>query len=221
LTEEILIYLASIILIGIGAQWIAWRLGLPSILILLILGLIAGPITGFLKPDELLGELLVPFVSLSVAMILFEGGLNLKIGELREIGIPVRNLITIGLLTTWAMSSLAAYFILDLATEMAILIGSILVVTGPTVVLPILIQIQPKGRVGNMAKWEGIMNDPIGAYPCGSDIPRDPHRRVWGWKSFCWDCDLENCSRGGLDRGFWRTPLGTVPEAILDYQTTS
>ena len=163
MTEEILIYLASIILMGIGAQWIAWRLGLPSILILLILGLIAGPLTGFLKPDELLGNLLVPFVSLSVAVILFEGGLNLKIDELREIGVPVRNLITIGLLTTWVMSSLAAYFILDLATEMAILLGSILVVTGPTVVLPILIQVQPKGKVGNMAKWEGIMNDPIGA----------------------------------------------------------
>jgi len=163
LTEEILIYLSTILVLGIVAQWLAWRLGLPSILILLIFGIVAGPITGFLDPDQILGPLLVPLVSLSVAVILFEGGLNLKIDELREIGTVVRNLITVGVLVTWAMTSLAAYLILGLDTDIAILFGSILVVTGPTVILPMLLHVRPSGRVGNIAKWEGIMNDPIGA----------------------------------------------------------
>lgn len=163
MTEEILIYLSTILVLGIVAQWLAWRLGLPSILVLLIFGLVAGPITGFLDPDQILGPLLVPLVSLSVAVILFEGGLNLKIDELREIGTVVRNLITAGVLVTWAMTSLAAHLILGLDPDIAILFGSILVVTGPTVILPMLLHVRPSGRVGNIAKWEGIMNDPIGA----------------------------------------------------------
>ncbi|MGC9515511.1 cation:proton antiporter, partial [Methanocrinis sp.] len=150
-------------MLGIVAQWLAWRLGLPSILVLLIFGLGAGPITGLLDPDQILGPLLVPMVSLSVAVILFEGGLNLKIGELREIGTVVRNLITVGVLVTWVGSTIAAHLILGLDPYIAILFGSILVVTGPTVILPMLLQVRPNGRVGNVAKWEGIMNDPIGA----------------------------------------------------------
>ncbi len=163
MTEEILIYLSTILVLGIVAQWLAWRLGLPSILVLLIFGLGAGPITGFLDPDQILGPLLVPLVSLSVAVILFEGGLNLKIDELREIGTVVRNLITVGVLVTWVLSSTAAHLILGLDLYIAVLFGSILVVTGPTVILPMLLHVRPSGRVGNIAKWEGIMNDPIGA----------------------------------------------------------
>ena len=163
MTEEILIYLSAILVLGIVAQWLAWRLGLPSILVLLIFGLGAGPIAGLLDPDRILGPLLVPLVSLSVAVILFEGGLNLKIDELREIGAVVRNLITVGVLVTWAMTSLGAYMILGLDPSIAVLLGSILVVTGPTVILPLLIHVRPSGRVGKIVKWEGIMNDPIGA----------------------------------------------------------
>jgi len=145
------------------AQWLAWRLELPSILVLLIFGILAGPITGFLDPDQILGPLLMPFVSLSVAVILFEGGLNLKIDELHEIGAVVRNLITVGVVVTWVLASAAAHLILGLDLRLAILFGSILVVTGPTVILPMLLHIRPSGRIGNIAKWEGIMNDPIGA----------------------------------------------------------
>jgi NhaP-type Na+/H+ or K+/H+ antiporter len=163
LTEEILIYLSSILVLGIVGQWLAWRLGLPSILVLLIFGILAGPVTGLLDPDQILGPLLVPLVSLSVAVILFEGGLNLKIDELREIGAVVRNLITVGVLVTWVLASTAAHLILGLDIFIAILLGSILVVTGPTVILPLLLHVRPSGRVGNVAKWEGIMNDPIGA----------------------------------------------------------
>jgi NhaP-type Na+/H+ or K+/H+ antiporter len=163
LTEEILIYLSSILVLGIVGQWLAWRLGLPSILVLLIFGILAGPVTGLLDPDQILGHLLVPLVSLSVAVILFEGGLNLKIDELQEIGAVVRNLITVGVLVTWILSATAAHLILGLDISIAILFGSILVVTGPTVILPLLLHVRPSGRVGNIAKWEGIMNDPIGA----------------------------------------------------------
>jgi NhaP-type Na+/H+ or K+/H+ antiporter len=163
LTEEILIHLSFILVLGIVGQWLAWRLGLPSILVLLIFGILAGPITGLLDPDQILGPLLVPLVSLSVAVILFEGGLNLKIDELREIGAVVRNLITVGVLVTWIFSATAAHLILGLDISIAILFGSILVVTGPTVILPLLLHVRPSGRVGNIAKWEGIMNDPIGA----------------------------------------------------------
>ncbi len=163
MTEEILVYLSAILVLGIGAQWLAWRMGLPSILVLLIFGILAGPITGLLDPDRIFGPLLVPMVSLSVAVILFEGGLNLKIDELKEIGGVVRNLITLGVLTTWVLSSAAATIILGLDLYIAILFGSILVVTGPTVILPMLLHIRPSGKVGDIAKWEGIMNDPIGA----------------------------------------------------------
>ena len=161
--ENLLIGLASIIVLGIGAQWLAWVLRLPSILLLLVAGLVAGPTTGFLNPDGLLGDLLLPIVSLSVAVILFEGGLNLKISELRQSGSIVRNLVTLGTLITWVVGTLAAYLIFDLDFKLAVLLGAILVVTGPTVIMPMLRYLRPGGRVGPILKWEGIVIDPIGA----------------------------------------------------------
>lgn len=98
--NNLILGLASIIVLGIGAQWLAWLLHLPSILLLLVVGFIAGPVTGFLNPDALLGDLLLPVVSLSVAIILFEGGLNLKIAELCRSGSVVRNLVTVGVAVT-------------------------------------------------------------------------------------------------------------------------
>lgn len=161
--QHTLIGLAAIIVLGVGAQWLSWRLQFPSILILLIVGFIAGPVTGFLDPDELLGRMLFPVISLSVAIILFEGGLSLNIAELREIGRVVRNLIVVGILVTWVTASGFAYLLLDLQFPIAVLFGSILVVSGPTVIVPLLRQIRPEGRVGSAVKWEGIVNDPLGA----------------------------------------------------------
>lgn len=103
--ENLLIGLASIVALGIGAQCLAWLLHLPSILLLLIFGFVAGPVTGFLNPDALLGDLLLPVVSLSVSIILFEGGLQLKIAELRRIGGVVGRLITIGAGVTWLIGT--------------------------------------------------------------------------------------------------------------------
>jgi NhaP-type Na+/H+ or K+/H+ antiporter len=149
--------------LGIAAQWLAWRLKFPSILFLLIFGFLIGPVTGFLHPDKLMGELLFPVVSISVALILFEGGLTLRISELREIGRTVLTLISAGVVVTWVIAAAAAHFILDLNLKLAILLGAILVVTGPTVVGPLLRHIRPLGKVGNILKWEGIVIDPVGA----------------------------------------------------------
>ena len=163
MADDLLLGLASIIILGIGAEWLAWRIRLPSILLLLIFGFIAGSVTGFLKPDEMFGDLLLPIVSLAVAIILFEGGLNLKISELRRIGSVVRNLVTIGVLVTWLIGGTAAFFLLNLELPLAILLGAILVVTGPTVIVPLLRHLRPGGQVGSILKWEGIVIDPIGA----------------------------------------------------------
>lgn len=161
--EHHLLSLASIIILGIGAQWLAWRLKLPSILILLIVGFLAGPITGFLNPDELMGDILIPIVSITVAIILFEGGLSLKVKELPKIGGALLFLLTIGVLITGVIAASAAYFIIGLNWQIAILLGAILVVTGPTVIGPLLRHIRPTKKVAEILKWEGIVIDPIGA----------------------------------------------------------
>ena len=163
MTENLLIAVASIITLGIAAEWFAWRIGLPSILVLLVFGFLAGPLTGFLDPDVMLGDLLFPIVSISVAVILFEGGASLRIGELRQIGGVVRNLVTIGVALTWVLAATAAYLFLGLDPAAAALLGAILVMTGPTVIVPLLRQMRPVPQVASTLKWEGILIDPIGA----------------------------------------------------------
>ncbi len=161
--EHLLVGLTAVVALGIAAQWLSWRLHLPSILLLLLVGLTAGALTGFLDPDELLGNLLAPVVSLSVAIILFEGGMSLDIAELRDIGKVVRNLATVGALVTWAGSAAFAYWLLDFDLALSVLFGALLIVTGPTVIGPLLRHIRPDARVGSAVKWEGIVNDPTGA----------------------------------------------------------
>lgn len=160
---EILIALSGIAVVGMAAQWIAWRLRLPSILLLLVAGLLAGPLTGLLDPNLLLGDMLHPLVSLGVAVILFEGGLTLDLRELRQVGRSVLGLCTIGVASTWALATLGAHWIAGLPWELALLFGAILTVTGPTVVGPLLRTVRPRGRVGPILKWEGLVADVIGA----------------------------------------------------------
>jgi NhaP-type Na+/H+ or K+/H+ antiporter len=155
--------ISGIIILGVIAQWIAWRLKLPSILLLLVFGFVAGPVTGFIRPDELFGESLFPLVSLSVALILFEGGLSLKIRELRQTGSVVHRLISVGALVTWFLTSAGAVYILRMDVAASVLLGAITLVTGPTVVVPLLRLVRPRDRVASMLKWEGILIDPIGA----------------------------------------------------------
>lgn len=161
-TEHLLVGLTSILVLGISAQWLAWRFRFPSLLLLLLFAFAVGPASGFLQPDALFGTLLFPFVSLSVAIILFEGGLNLRMIELHEIGGVLRNLVTLGALLTWCLTSVAALIVLHLTVPLAVLLGAVLVVSGPTVVGPLLRHVRPTERLGSMLKWEGILIDPIG-----------------------------------------------------------
>jgi NhaP-type Na+/H+ or K+/H+ antiporter len=163
LNRELLVELASIIFLGAAAQWLSWRLRLPSILLLLVFGFLSGPVLGLVKPDQFFGNMLFPIVSISVAVILFEGGLNLKLSELKSAGGIIRNMVTIGILVTWVLTTFAAFYILNLEFSLSVLLGAILVVTGPTVILPILTHIRPAGSINSILKWEGIVNDPIGA----------------------------------------------------------
>ncbi|MCB9419556.1 MAG: sodium:proton antiporter [Ardenticatenaceae bacterium] len=163
MSEHLLVNLASILILGIGAQWLAWRLRLPSILLLLLFGFLAGPITGFLHPDHLFGEMLFPVVSISVAVILFEGGLTLRLSELPRAGRAIFRLISVGALVTWGITAVSAHYILQMDWSLSVLLGAILIVTGPTVIGPLLRQIRPKGNTGAILKWEGILIDPVGA----------------------------------------------------------
>ena len=161
--EEPLVQLALVAVVGLGAQLLAWHLRLPSILLLLVSGFLLGPVFGLISPGSLLGEALFPLVALSVGIILFEGGLTLKVKELSASGPVVSRLISVGALATWVVAALGARYVLGFDWPLAILSGAILIVTGPTVVGPLLRQIRPKGRAGTILKWEGILIDPVGA----------------------------------------------------------
>lgn len=161
--ESVLLNIALIVVLGIGAQWMAWRFRLPSILLLLLVGFLAGPVLGLVDPQSLRGDWLFAFVSLSIGIILFEGGLSLRLSELREVGTTVLALTTVGALLTWGLGAAGLHYIVGFNRSLSVLIGAILVVTGPTVIVPLLRHVQPRGRVGTIAKWEGITIDPVGA----------------------------------------------------------
>ncbi len=128
-----------------------------------MIGFIAGPVTDLVDPDELFGDLLIPVVSASVAVILFEGGLSLSLRELRGTGSVLWRLVTIGALATWAAGAAAAHYLVGLDVGLSLLVGAILIVTGPTVIGPLLRNVRPTAGVGATLRWEGILIDPIGA----------------------------------------------------------
>ncbi|WP_371230335.1 cation:proton antiporter [Pseudomonas sp. QE6] len=153
---------------GIGiasllSQWLAWRLRLPAILFLLLSGILIGPVLHLLTPEQLFGPLLFPVVSLAVALVLFEGSLTLHLDEWKEIGTVVRRMVTLGALTTWGVIALATRYLLDFTWEMALLFGALTLVTGPTVIVPMLRVVRPNATIANILRWEGIVIDPIGA----------------------------------------------------------
>lgn len=155
--------LAVIVGVGMAAQWVAWRTQVPSIILLLVSGLLLGPVLGVVDPDELLGGTLFPIVSLSVALILFEGGLDLPPRELRATGTVVRRLISIGAIVTFVVAAWGAEQLFDMSRGAAAVLAAVLIVTGPTVVGPLLRFVRPSGRTGPMLRAEGILIDPIGA----------------------------------------------------------
>lgn len=161
--DHILIILTGIGLLSIMCQWFAWWVKLPAILFLLIVGIIAGPVTNWLQPDAIFGDLLFPMISLSVAIILFEGSLTLRFDEIRGLTKVVRRMVTVGVLVTWGLISLMTHWILNFDWTLAFLFGAVVVVTGPTVITPMLRTVRPNSRIANVLRWEGIVIDPIGA----------------------------------------------------------
>lgn len=163
MAEHILVTLAGLLAAGFLCQWLAWRMRLPAILPLLLTGLLLGPGLGLLKPDTLLGDILFPAVSLAVAVILFEGSVNLRFSELAGIGRAVRGLISYGALIALVSLAIAAHYIGGLGWQLSFLFGAVTCVTGPTVVQPLLRTVRPNERVSNLLRWEGIIIDPVGA----------------------------------------------------------
>ncbi|ALR19354.1 cation:proton antiporter [Sphingobium baderi] len=161
--EHQALVIALIGILGIGAQWIAWRTGWPGIALMLAAGVIAGPVTGLINPEHTFGELLEPMISIAVALILFEGGLSLNFRELRKTDGAVTRLVLLGAPVGWVLGALACYYVAGLVWPVAILFAGILVVTGPTVVLPLLRQSNIAARPRAILKWEAIVNDPVGA----------------------------------------------------------
>jgi NhaP-type Na+/H+ or K+/H+ antiporter len=170
--------LAGIIILGILAQWVAWKFKIPAILPLLLIGLLVGPIAAeFLSEDGtkwiepiwngkkglFAGESLFYFVSLSISIILFEGGLTLKLKEVKNVSKVITKLISLGSLITFLCAAPAVHYLFNLSWEISFLFSALIIVTGPTVITPILRNIPLKRDVSAVLKWEGILIDPIGA----------------------------------------------------------
>ena len=169
--------LAGIVILGIIAQWVAWKFKIPAILPLILIGLFVGPFSTLLSVDGTKwiepiwngkeglfpGESLFYFVSLAISIILFEGGLTLKLKEVKNVGPVITKLITLGSLVTFFGAGLAAHYIFNLSWVVSFLFSSLIIVTGPTVITPILRNIPLKRDVSAVLKWEGILIDPIGA----------------------------------------------------------
>lgn len=163
MTVSTVFLLACIGVLSLFCQWLAWRVRMPAILFLLAGGIAAGPLLGFLDPEIVFGDLLFPVISLAVAIILFEGSLTLRYDEIRGHGKMVRNLIPVGSIVTCTIGTLAARWILNVSWEVALLFGAISIVTGPTVIAPLLRSVRPDAKLANILRWEGIIIDPVGA----------------------------------------------------------
>ncbi|PKR77192.1 sodium:proton exchanger [Halalkalibacillus sediminis] len=161
--ESLLFKLMLIGSLGVLSQWVAWRFRLPAIVVMAIVGLMAGPIFGIMNPQNDLGELYSPLISIAVGIILFEGSLSLDLREIRGLGKPIFRIVSIGALLAWLLGSLAAHYVADLSWAVSFVIGGIFIVTGPTVILPLLRQAKLKPRPAAILKWEGIIVDPFGA----------------------------------------------------------
>jgi len=161
--DTLLYVIAAVIVLGSAAQWLSWRLKLPAILALLVIGIVAGPITGVLRPDAMFGDILFPMVSLGVALVLFEGGLTLKLSDLRGHGAAVSNLVSWGALLHWGLIAGGVWLLAGFSVEMALLFAALVVVTGPTVINPLLRTMRATPQVSQLLRWEGILIDPVGA----------------------------------------------------------
>src|SRR5699024_9464422 len=159
---SILFELMLIVVLGAGSQWLAWKFRFPAIVVMSVAGLLLRPILGVMDPSESFGAIYSPMISLAVTLILFEGNLSLSAKELRGLGRPVIRIATIGAFIAWILGSLTAHYVAGLSWTVAFVIGGLFVVTGPTVIMPLLRQSKLKPRPAKILKWEGIVVDPIG-----------------------------------------------------------
>lgn len=140
------------------------RLRIPIIIPLLFGGIVMGPeLLGIVQPDSL-GRGLVLVVNLSVALILFEGGLDLDIEGYKRASLVIRRLLSVGVLVTWGLTTLLIVLLLDLSLPLSVLAASMVIVTGPTVVSPLLRRIKVNPRLNDILYWEGVLIDPIGVF---------------------------------------------------------
>ena len=161
---DVLFGIGVIIVLGVGLQWLARRLKFPSIILLLAGGLLVGPVLDIVEPDRILGPALFPVVSLAVGILLFVGGLELRFSELGAAARrPVMAFVTVGVVITWALTTGAVHLLFHQSVRVSVLLGAILVVSGPTVVIPLLRLARPVGPVATILTWEGIVIDPLGA----------------------------------------------------------
>lgn len=149
--------------LGVGSQWLAWKLRLPAIVLMLAAGLLIGPVLGIFDPRRDIGELMGPMISIAVAIILFEGGLTLNFHSLSGAAEGVRRLVLLGAPLGWLSSALALHYVAGLSWESAAVFGGILIVTGPTVIAPLLRTARLQQRPSALLQWEAIVNDPVGA----------------------------------------------------------
>ena len=162
-TNQILTGVGLILALAVGSQVLASRLRIPAIIILLPVGFTAGAITTDVNPQDLLGAAFQPLVSLAVAVILYDAGMSLDLrklhGQTRRV---VVRLIAIGVPITLAFAAVFAGLLLDMSSKAALMLGAILVVSGPTVVGPLLVFIRPTERLQRVLSWEGSLIDPVG-----------------------------------------------------------
>ncbi|WP_296425048.1 sodium:proton antiporter [Yoonia sp.] len=149
--------------LGVGSQWLAWRLRMPAIVLMLVAGILIGPVAGVFDPGRDIGPLMGPIISIAVAIILFEGGLTLNFHSLNDAAKGVKRLVFVGAPLGWLTSALALRYGAGLSWESAAVFGGIMIVTGPTVIAPLLRTARLSKRPAALLQWEAIMNDPIGA----------------------------------------------------------
>ena len=149
--------------LGVGSQWLAWRLRMPAIVLMLVAGILIGPVLGIFDPMRDIGPMTTPIIAIAVAIILFEGGLTLNFHQLRDAAIGVRRLIFVGAPLGWLTSAVALHYAAGLSWESAAVFGGIMIVTGPTVIAPLLRTARLERRPAALLQWEAIVNDPIGA----------------------------------------------------------
>ncbi|TCO72489.1 cation:proton antiporter [Rhodovulum euryhalinum] len=149
--------------LGVGAQWLAWRLRLPAIVLMLVAGLVVGPGLGVFDPSRDIGDLMSPIIAIAVAIILFEGGLTLNVRSLADAAPGVLRLVILGAPLGWLFSALALHYAAGLGWAASAVFGGILIVTGPTVIAPLLRQARLARRPAQLLQWEAIVNDAVGA----------------------------------------------------------